>query len=114
MPGSGDMNRRATFQRATVTFNDFGEEVETWGTLATVWLNKRDVSAAESFRAQEVGAQLSKRFRIRYSSQVANLNARDRMIYDGAVHEIIGVREMKRNRWLEVDTVMRPDIQAAS
>jgi SPP1 family predicted phage head-tail adaptor len=112
MTGSGDMNRRVTLQRATVTFDDFGSEVETWGTLASVWVNRKDVSAAESFRAQEVGAELSTRFRIRYSTNVADLNPRDRLIYNGLVYQITGVRESKRNRWLEVDCVVRPDIAA--
>ena len=112
MTGSGDMNRRATLQRATVTANGFNELIETWGTLASVWINRKDVSAAEAFKAQEVGAQLSTRFRIRYSSTVAALNPRDRLIYGGLTYQITGVREKVRNRWLEVDCVARPDIAA--
>lgn len=112
MTGSGDMNRRAVFQRATVTCNNFNEQIESWATLASVWVNRRDVSAAESFRAQEVGAQLSLRFRIRYSPDVADLNPRDRVLYDGRVYNLTGVREIKRNRWLEVDCVVRDDVAA--
>lgn len=112
MTGSGRMNRRATIQRATVTRNSFNEEVETWGTLASVWIDRRDVSAAESFRAQEVGAQIGTRFTIRYSSDVADLNPRDRLTYGGLTYQITGVREKQRNRWLEVDCVARPDIAA--
>jgi SPP1 family predicted phage head-tail adaptor len=112
MTGSGDMNRRATFQRATVTFDSFGGEVETWGTLASVWIHRRDASAGESYKAQEVGGNLTMRFRIRYSSTVATLNPRDRVLYNGRVFNITGVREKQRNRWLEVDAVIQPDIQA--
>jgi SPP1 family predicted phage head-tail adaptor len=112
--GSGDMNRRATLQRATVTFDDFGGEVETWNTLAQAWVHRRDVSANESYRAQEVGGKLSIRFRIRYSSDVADLNPRDRVLYAGDVYNITGVREIKRNRWLEVDAAIQPDVQAVS
>ena len=112
MAGSGDMNRRATFQRATVTANSFNELVESWITLASLWINRRDVSAAEACRAQEVGAELSTRFRIRYSNAVADLNARDRVVYRGLTYQITGVRESKRNRWIEVDCVARSDIAA--
>lgn len=112
MTGSGSLNRRATFQRATVTFNSFNEEVETWATLASVYIHRRDASAGESYRAQEVGGKLSIRFTIRYSTQVADLNPRDRVVYDGGVYNITGVREVKRNRWLEVDCVVSPDIAA--
>jgi SPP1 family predicted phage head-tail adaptor len=106
------MNRRVTLQRATVERNDFNEEIETWGTLATVWARRHDVSAAEAFRAHEVGAQLSTRFRIRYSDTVATLNPRDRLTYRGTVYNITGVREKDMNRWLEVDCVARDDVAA--
>lgn len=112
MTGSGSLNRRATFQRATVTFNSFNEEVETWSTLASVFINRRDASAGESYKAQEVGGQLSIRFTIRYSSDVADLNPRDRVLYNGAVYNITGVREIMRNRWMEVDAVIQPDVAA--
>lgn len=108
------MSRRATLQRATVTYDDFGSEVETWTTLAEVWVNRQDASAGESYKAQEVGGKLSIRFRIRYSSDVADLNPRDRMLYAGDVYNITGVREIQRNRWLEVDTAIQPDAAAVS
>jgi SPP1 family predicted phage head-tail adaptor len=112
MSGSGDMSRRVTLQRATVTRNEFNEEIETWATLAIIWARRDDVSAAESFRAQEVGAQLTTRFRIRYSATVATLNPRDRLIYAGKLYNITGVREKQRKRLLEVDCVARTDVAA--
>jgi hypothetical protein len=33
----------------------------------------------------------------------------DRVLYSGRLYNIIGVRETKRNRWLEIDTVARAD-----
>jgi SPP1 family predicted phage head-tail adaptor len=112
MSSVGSLNRRVTFQRSTVSYNDFNEPVETWATLAEVWVNRRDASAGESYRAQEVGGQLSIRFTIRYSSDVATINPRDRVLYNGGVYNITGVRETKRNRWLEVDAVIQPDVAA--
>jgi len=108
------MKRRVTFQRATVTVDSYGGEVETWNTLASVWMHRRDASAGESYKAQEVGSQLSIRFTIRYSTAVADLNPRDRVLYNGDVYNITGVREIKRNRILEVDAVIQLDIQAAA
>lgn len=107
-----NLDRRITLQRATVTRGDFNQEIETWNDLATVFAHRRDASASEGYRAQEIGAQLSTRFTIRWSTDVADLNPRDRVIYAGVVHDITGVRETERNRWLEVDCVARPDIAA--
>lgn len=109
---SGDMRRRATLQRATVTPNELNSQIETWITLAVVWCAKRDVSAGEAMRAQETGAKLSTRFRIRYSAVVADLNPRDRVVFEGEEFNITGVRESKRDRWLEIDCVSRADIEA--
>lgn len=112
MTGSGDMKRRITLQRATVERNSLNEPVETWETLATLWAMKYDVSAAEAMRAQEVGAELTTRFRIRSDSAWSDLNPADRLIFRGRVYQITGVREKDANRWLEVDCVARADIAA--
>jgi SPP1 family predicted phage head-tail adaptor len=101
-----------TIQRATVSPNAFNEPVETWSTLAAVYVHGQDASAGESYRAAEVGAKLSTRFTIRYSSDVSTVNENDRLIYQGLVYNITGVRETQRNRWLEIDAVARPDIEA--
>jgi SPP1 family predicted phage head-tail adaptor len=110
--GPGKLDRRIVLERATVTQNDFNEDVESWGDLAEIFAGRRDASASESYRAQEVGGQITVRFTIRWSSQVADLNPRDRLRYGGRIYNITAVRETQRNRWLEVDAVARADIGA--
>ena len=112
MSGAGTLDRRITIQRATVARNSFNEKIETWATLATVYANKGDVSAAEGYRAQEVGAQITTRFIIRSSSVVSDVNPNDRISFGGLTYNIVGVREKKRNRWIEIDCVAREDIAA--
>ena len=109
MTGAGDLDRRITIQRATVTVNEFNEEIETWGDLTTVWAKRRDASAAESYRAQEVGAAITARFTIRWSTTVESVNSRDRLSFDGRLYNITAVRDVGRNRWLEIDAVARAD-----
>lgn len=111
MTGAGELDRRITIQRATVTLNEFNEEIETWGDLTTVWAKRRDASATESYRAQEVGAQISARFLIRYSSQVADVNPRDRLVIDGREYNIKRVTEPEgtRNCWRWIEAVARAD-----
>lgn len=110
---AGKFNRRITLQSGTASKNARNEAIITWSTLATVWAERVDVSASESFRAQEVGAELTTRFRIRYSATVAGLNPNDRLIYRGVTYNITGVREVQRNRILEIDTVARDDVAAS-
>lgn len=112
MTEAGRLDRRMTIQRATVSPNALNESVETWHVLATVYVQRRDASAGESYKAQEVGAKISARFTIRYSPTVADVNPRDRLVHGGLVYDITGVREKDRRRWLEIDAVARPDIAA--
>lgn len=110
MSAAGTLDRRVTLQRATVSMNDFNEPIATWGTLAVVSGGRRDASASEAYRAQEVGAQITTRFRVRWSPTVADLNPVDRLMFEGRVYNITAVREIDRNRWLEVDAVQRPEV----
>jgi len=110
---AGKLKERITIQRATVTHNDYNEEIASWTDLATVWAERTDASAGESYRAQEVGAEITARFKIRQSSEVADVNPRDRIIYEGRPHNITGVRETDRNREFEIDVVARADTEAA-
>jgi SPP1 family predicted phage head-tail adaptor len=109
MSGAGRMDRRLVIQRASTSRNDFNEPIETWSTLTTVYANRRDASAGEAYKAQEVGAEISCRFTVRFSSVLATVTPTDRILYSGRLYNITGVRETKRNRWLEIDTIARSD-----
>ena len=109
MPAAGELDRRITIQRATVTLNEFNEPIETWGDLTTVWAKRRDASATESYRAQEVGAQISTRFTIRWSTTVEGVTPTDRVSFDDRLYNITAVRDIGRNQWREIDAVARAD-----
>lgn len=113
MTGAAILNITITLQRATIVRDGFGEGVETWSTLAVRKAQRLDISDAEALRASEVGAQLTTRFVIRYSSAVATLNARDRLTLDGEVYNIVGVKEKTRRRWIEISAARRSDVAAA-
>ena len=109
MPGAGELDRRITIQRATTTLNEFNEPIVTWTDLTTVWAKRRDASATESYRAQEVGAEITARFTIRWSSVAESVNPSDRLSFDGRLYNITAVRDIERNRWREIDAVARAD-----
>lgn len=113
--GAGDLDQRIQIQIATTARNQLNEPVETWVPHATVFAKKHDVSAREAFRAREVGAELSTRFTIRYSPDVAAVDARYRIVHEDPVtrattyYNIIGARNIGRARWREIDTVARSE-----
>lgn len=109
MPDIGELDRHITIQRATTTLNEFNEPIVTWGDLTTVWAKHRDASATESYRAQEVGAQITARFTVRWSTVIATVNPSDRIGFDDRLYNITAVRDVGRNRWREIDAVARAD-----
>lgn len=106
---AGELDRRITLQRATVTRDGLNNPVEAWGDHATVWAKYEPVSDGEKFRAGERASEIGARFTIRYSSQVADLSPKDRLIFAGRAYAITRVKEVGRRVALELTVVGRDD-----
>lgn len=106
---AGDLDRQVRLERFTETRDAFNNPVEAWTTLATVRAAVEYIRDGERWTAQEVGAAATLRFRIRYSSTVADLNAKDRLIYDGDTFNIMAVKEIGRREGLEITAAARAD-----
>jgi SPP1 family predicted phage head-tail adaptor len=106
---AGDLDRRITIQRASFALNAFNEPLATWLDIATVWAAARHVTDVEQFRAHEIGAEVTARFTIRYSSEVADLGPADRLAFEGREYNITGVRELGRREWLEIRAAARAE-----
>ena len=101
----GGLDRRIDFQGAGTTVNDYGERVETWTKLQTVWAAiERKPSASERNSGEQVVSFQSVIFTIRNSSQVGLLSPSYRISYDSKIYEILGVQEVGRNEQLRVIT----------
>lgn len=104
---AGKLDRRITIQRATTTGTDgFGHPVMTWEDHVTVWAEVLSVSDGERWRAAEVAAHVTHRFRIRWG---AGVTAEDRVVYDGRTFEISGVKEIDRRVGQEITAAARAD-----
>jgi SPP1 family predicted phage head-tail adaptor len=106
---AGKLDRRITIQRATITRDEYNEEVLAWGDLCTVSASYEPIRDGEKFRAGERAAELSARFQIRWSSQVRDVTPEDRVVFEGKVHELTNVKEIPRRVGLELTTVARGD-----
>lgn len=96
---SGRLDRRLTLQRKTATENDYGEPVESWTTLATVWAEKIPVRGAERYAAMQTVAEVEERFRIRYRKDLTPL---DRVICGNITYDVLGVLEIGRREGWEI------------
>lgn len=106
---AGNLDRRIVLQRFTSTRDDYNEEVRTWTTLATRSASYEPLSDGERLRASEVGATASARFVIRHSTAVADLDPKDRLVFDGVTYAILHVKELGRREGIEITAVARAD-----
>lgn len=103
------MDRRVTLQRFTETRDEFNEPVKGWSLLASRAASYEPLRDGERFRAGETAANASARFVIRWSSDVSDLTPKDRLLFNGVVHELIHVKEVGRREALELTTAARAD-----
>lgn len=103
------LDTRLTFLKPVITYNLFNEPEKEFEYFHAVWANRADVSTSESMRAQEIGAQLSVRFTVRWSEKTATVDERFRIRHDGKEFDITGVREIARQQWLEITGVVRAE-----
>ena len=107
-----EMDRRITLQRKAVAQDGFGEPIETWSDLATVWAQKVESArmAREAPDAGEARAALTRRtFRIRWDSSVSDVNPKDRIVFEGRTYDILGVSELGRREGFSIEAVARAD-----
>ncbi len=87
---AGDLDKRITVQKKTVTYNAYNEPIEIWSELDTIWAETitKDGKGREFTAAQKLFAETTVVFRVRYRSEFTPLN---RISYSGRVFEILGV-----------------------
>jgi SPP1 family predicted phage head-tail adaptor len=119
----GRLDRKIRIQRATVTVDDAGGAVETWSDLvASRWASVDPVSGDERFSVPEIGAKQQTEFQIRWSSNVAGITPKDRIVYpvpasgspetilDASIFDIAAVHEIGRREGLRIVAIRRTDV----
>lgn len=107
---AGELDSRVQFRRATLHDDGFGM-VEIWSDHgAPVWAKKTDISDGERWRADEVQAQITTRFKVRWSTFSAALTPKDRLVCEGVEYDITGIKEVgARREGLEITASARAD-----
>jgi head-tail adaptor len=124
---AGKLDRKITIQRKTETQLESGEPVEAWANLAvrrssSMW----PFRGAEGFAPPTTTAYEQIEFRVRYSTDVAALSPKDRVIYPAlteaqaadpgyvipprSIHDVLGVLEINRREGLRIITQRRADV----
>jgi len=105
----GQLDRSVQIQTQTTAQDSYGQPVETWATLATVWAGKSDRVASEVTSAGQVVEVLRTVWTIRHR---ADVNTRHRLAYSSTGHSpeyfyITGTQEIGRRVGLKLTTERR-------
>lgn len=77
---ASDLTHRVVIQRATEARDSFGQPIASWTTLAQVWAAVEYVSGAEAFQGERDYSETPVIVRIRRSSDVMSVRAKDRLL----------------------------------
>lgn len=109
---AGSLDRRVTLLRAGTVTDDYGDEVDGFTELATVWASVRPSPGTERLASAENAATAPTVITIRYGRGVADLSPRDRIEYpvgSGRMFDIKSVVELGRRDGLQIAAVGRAD-----
>ena len=106
---AGPLDRRITIERATATLDGFGGESPVWSRLVVLWASVTPISDGERFRSDERAADITTRFVVRRSDLTKTIDAKDRIIFDGRIYQIYGVKEIGFRDGVEITASARAE-----
>jgi SPP1 family predicted phage head-tail adaptor len=85
---AGDLDKRGTIQYPAKSKDSFGEDIETWTDLVTVWCSIEPVSGSEKWLQQERISEANYKIKMRYR---ANVKPTMRMKYKNRYFQFLAV-----------------------
>ena len=108
---AGKLDRRITLQKLTLgTLNAVGEAEEVYTEIGSVWARVMNVKGDEIQGSSEIKGRMTKKFQVRYSTDILDLNTKGRVVFDGVTYEIDSPAfELGRREGLEFTATARAD-----
>lgn len=107
MSDPGMLNRRLVLEAPVESADGAGGVVRSFETMATLWVSVTPVSAARQIEAARLGARVTHRLHLRFSSDITTRHR----FRDGArLYRIVALRDRDgRQRFLEIEAEERID-----
>jgi head-tail adaptor len=107
---AGARDRLIQFRRATQSSNALGRVEDFTDHGLPVRAEKLDISDGERWRAHEVQAHVTTRFRVAWSTFTSAITPKDALVCEGLTYDIVGIKETEgRRRSLEITAAARVD-----
>ena len=94
--GAGRRDRKVTFERASVTQDDYGEEVATWAPLGSELANVLYGTGAERRQAAMEQGQQALTIRTLATGTTRGVTLKDRVVLDGEALDLVGISQIGR------------------
>lgn len=96
----GRLNKRITFQQLGQDKDEYGEIIEQWVDIKTVWAEIAPVSGNQFFAAKQINSEISHNVYIRYRNE---LLPSMRIYFNSRVFEILYIMNVKEeNRLMQI------------
>ena len=87
----GERRFRVTFQRATISTDDYGEPDKYWSDICKSWALIQPLSGKERMAADQNQSDIEYRIVTRYRSELSDLDAGDRATWNDKTFDIRAV-----------------------
>lgn len=113
---AGERDTYVTIQRLTDSEGTSGFPVETWTSLASVWMRKMDASGSERFRASQLAASVDTQWEMGYRADMdpdlVDVPKHRRLVYQGRIYDITFASQIGRREGVELITVAGARVDA--
>ncbi len=93
-----------------------GFPVDSWTTLATVFMEKMDVSGSEAFRAEQLAARYDTRWKMPYRADMdpdlVDVPKLRRLVFQTRTFDIVSASHLGRKRGIELSTLASTRVPA--
>ena len=96
---AGALDRRVTLRGKISDANAYGEQIETWIDIDTIWAQRKELRGSERWEAQRVNPMVECKYVIRWRSDVT---AKHRLVDGSRDYDIKAVLELGRHEGLEL------------
>lgn len=102
----GRLDKRITIQRRSNTLDAYGQQVNQWTDIATVWANVKPIGGREKLRSMVVESLLSHTVMVRYSEALMPPTLADgwRIVYGARIFNVTAAMDVdEARRWIVFD-----------
>ena len=100
MTQAARLRHRVTLQEAASAADQYGQPVETWAAVATLWAAVEPLRGREFYQAQQVNADLTHKVTIRYR---AGVSEKQRILYGSRILEIASPPIDREERHIDLE-----------